>query len=165
MYAKENFDAGCYTLLRIVFWRRPVASRKLTISAIFLFIIISSFPLSAQECPIVINGEPRAVIVFKGEAQAGLAEAISDLKNYISLISGAEIEIKQEPDSEFNSGAWCAMINRNTFGLKCIGRAPNNKFLVRNNVLMKGVVIDTELGKAKIKNRPSQEGSINAVLM
>ena len=80
-----------------------MALRKLTISAIFLVIIISSFPLSAQECPIVVNGEPRAVIIFKGEAQAGLAEAISDLKNYIALISGAEIEIKQEADSEFNS--------------------------------------------------------------
>ena len=80
-----------------------MALKNLTISAIFLFIIISGFPLSAQECPIVVNGEPRAVIVFKGEAQAGLAEAISDLANYISLISGAEIEIKQEPDSGLNS--------------------------------------------------------------
>lgn len=77
--------------------------KKHTISAIFLFILVSGFPLSAQECPIAVNGEPRAVIVFKGKAQAGLAEAISELKNYIFQISGAEIEIKQEADSELNS--------------------------------------------------------------
>jgi len=103
VYSKKNLAAGYYIPLRIVFWRKPVVLRKLIISAIFLFIIISGFPLSAQQCPIVVNGEPRAVILFKGEAQAGLAEAISDLKNYIYLISGAEIKIKQEPDSELNS--------------------------------------------------------------
>jgi len=40
-----------------------------------------------------------------------------------------------------------------------------NRFLARQNVLIKGAVIDTELGKAKITNRPSQEGTINAILV
>jgi small subunit ribosomal protein S8e len=42
---------------------------------------------------------------------------------------------------------------------------PSNRFLARQNVLVKGAVIDTELGKARITNRPSQEGTINAVLL
>lgn len=40
-----------------------------------------------------------------------------------------------------------------------------NRFLARQNVLIKGAIIDTELGKAKITNRPSQEGTINAILV
>jgi small subunit ribosomal protein S8e len=35
----------------------------------------------------------------------------------------------------------------------------------RENRLIKGAIIDTEIGKAKITNRPGQEGSINAVLI
>jgi len=42
---------------------------------------------------------------------------------------------------------------------------PSNKFLARQNILVKGAIIDTELGKAKITNRPSQEGTVNAVLI
>ena len=42
---------------------------------------------------------------------------------------------------------------------------PNNRFLARQNVLVKGAVIETDAGKAKITSRPSQEGSIQAVLV
>jgi len=40
-----------------------------------------------------------------------------------------------------------------------------NRFLARQNVLVKGAIIDTELGKARVTNRPGQEGSVNAVLI
>ncbi len=40
-----------------------------------------------------------------------------------------------------------------------------NPHFVRRNIITKGAVIETELGKAKITNRPSQEGTINAVLI
>lgn len=42
---------------------------------------------------------------------------------------------------------------------------PQNTFLARQNRLMKGAIIDTNLGKAKITNRPSQEGMVNAILV
>ena len=42
---------------------------------------------------------------------------------------------------------------------------PSNRFLARQNILVKGAIIETELGKAKITNRPSQEGSVQAVLV
>ena len=42
---------------------------------------------------------------------------------------------------------------------------PSNRFLARQNILVKSAIIETELGKAKITNRPSQEGSIQAVLL
>lgn len=42
---------------------------------------------------------------------------------------------------------------------------PQNKFLARQNRLAKGVIIETSLGKAKITNRPSREGVVNAILV
>jgi len=40
-----------------------------------------------------------------------------------------------------------------------------NRHFVRRNILTKGTIVETELGKAKITNRPGQEATINAVLI
>ena len=42
---------------------------------------------------------------------------------------------------------------------------PANKNFVRRNILTKGAVVSTELGKAKITSRPGQDGDVNAVLI
>ncbi len=42
---------------------------------------------------------------------------------------------------------------------------PQNKFYARENRLMKSAIIDTSLGRARITNRPSQEGCVNAILL
>lgn len=49
--------------------------------------------------------------------------------------------------------------------IKNVVETPANKFLARQNILIKGAIIETDLGKAKITNRPSQEACVNAVLM
>ena len=49
--------------------------------------------------------------------------------------------------------------------IKNVLETPSNTFLARQNILVKGAVIETELGKAKITNRPSQEGNIQATLI
>lgn len=49
--------------------------------------------------------------------------------------------------------------------IKNVLEVPSNPFLAKRNVLVKGAIILTEAGKARITNRPSQEGSINAVLL
>ncbi len=49
--------------------------------------------------------------------------------------------------------------------IKNVLETPQNRFLARQNVLVKSAIIETELGKAKITNRPSQEGSVQAVLI
>lgn len=49
--------------------------------------------------------------------------------------------------------------------IKNVIETPQNLFFARQNRLMKGVLIETSLGKARITNRPSQEGHINAVLL
>ncbi|MBW2995609.1 30S ribosomal protein S8e [Candidatus Woesearchaeota archaeon] len=49
--------------------------------------------------------------------------------------------------------------------IKTVVENPANTQLVRRNVITKGAVVETELGKARITSRPGQEGTINAVLL
>ena len=42
---------------------------------------------------------------------------------------------------------------------------PANPHFVRRNVLTKGAVINTELGRARVTNRPGQTGVVSAVLI
>lgn len=49
--------------------------------------------------------------------------------------------------------------------IKNVLETPSNKFLARQNVLTKGAIIETDEGRAKITNRPGQEGHVQAVLL
>lgn len=40
-----------------------------------------------------------------------------------------------------------------------------NRHFVRRNIITKGAIIQTELGKARVTSRPGQDGVINAVLV
>jgi len=42
---------------------------------------------------------------------------------------------------------------------------PANRHFIRRNIITKGAVIETDKGKAKVTNRPGQDGFINAVLV
>lgn len=42
---------------------------------------------------------------------------------------------------------------------------PANPYLARQNIITKGCIIETEIGKAKVTSRPGQHGIINAVLI
>ncbi|MBW2975616.1 30S ribosomal protein S8e [Candidatus Woesearchaeota archaeon] len=49
--------------------------------------------------------------------------------------------------------------------IKTTTENPANSHFVRRNIMTKGTIIDTELGKARITSRPGQDGVINAVLV
>ena len=42
---------------------------------------------------------------------------------------------------------------------------PANPNLVRRNIITKGCIVETKLGKARVTSRPGQEGSVNGVLI
>jgi small subunit ribosomal protein S8e len=44
-------------------------------------------------------------------------------------------------------------------------QTPSNIFLARQNIITKGTIVETPLGKVKITNRPTQEGMINGILV
>jgi len=49
--------------------------------------------------------------------------------------------------------------------IKTVDECPANRHFVRRNILVKGAVIMTEAGKAKVTSRPGQDGTVNAVLI
>tara|TARA_Y100000310_G_C20391825_1_gene673185 strand:- start:303 stop:677 length:375 start_codon:yes stop_codon:yes gene_type:complete len=49
--------------------------------------------------------------------------------------------------------------------IKAVLQNPANRHFVRRNILTKGAVVDTEVGKVKITNRPGQENFVNGVLV
>ncbi len=49
--------------------------------------------------------------------------------------------------------------------IKNVIETPSNRFLARQNIITKGTIVETEKGKVKVTNRPSQEGVINGSLI
>jgi|TARA_Y100000310_G_scaffold306311_1_gene347338 small subunit ribosomal protein S8e len=49
--------------------------------------------------------------------------------------------------------------------IKNVLETPSNRFLARQNILTKGTIVETDLGKVRITNRPTQEGTINGILL
>lgn len=49
--------------------------------------------------------------------------------------------------------------------IKNVIENPAHVHYARRNVVTKGAIIETTVGKARVTNRPSQEGIINAVLI
>jgi small subunit ribosomal protein S8e len=42
---------------------------------------------------------------------------------------------------------------------------PANKNYIRRNILTKGAIVMTDIGRARITSRPGQDGEVNAVLL
>lgn len=49
--------------------------------------------------------------------------------------------------------------------IKTVIETPSNRFLARQNILVKSAIIETSKGKARISNSPSQEGKVEAILL
>lgn len=49
--------------------------------------------------------------------------------------------------------------------IKSVLENPANRHFIRRNILTKGTIVDTDKGKARITNRPGQEGAANGVLI
>ena len=49
--------------------------------------------------------------------------------------------------------------------IETVSGNPANIHYIRRNIVTKGAIIKTEIGNARVTNRPGQEGCINAVLI
>jgi len=49
--------------------------------------------------------------------------------------------------------------------IKNVLETPSNRFLARQNIITKGTIIETELGKVRVTSRPTQDGIVNGVLL
>ena len=55
--------------------------------------------------------------------------------------------------------------NTTKTAIKTVLENPANPNYIRRNIITKGAIIDTEIGKAKVTSRPGQDGVINAILI
>ena len=49
--------------------------------------------------------------------------------------------------------------------IKTISGNPANRHFVRRNIITKGAILETDIGKARVTGRPGQDAAINAVLI
>ena len=49
--------------------------------------------------------------------------------------------------------------------IKKVVETPSNRFLARQNIITKGTIVETEIGKVRITNRPTQDGVLNGILI
>jgi len=49
--------------------------------------------------------------------------------------------------------------------IRTVLETPDNRHYARQNLVTKGAIIDTELGKVKVTNRVGQDGVVNGILM
>ena len=77
---------------------------------------------------------------------------------------GGNIKVKVSSLSFINVVDAKSNVTKNVKVLDVIEN-PANTDLVRRKIVTKGTVVNTELGKAKITSRPTQNGTANAVLI
>ena len=97
------------------------------------------------------KGKPREVILGK-EKKRKIKARGGHMKSVLLATDTANVFDKNE-----KKGKKVKILN--------VIEVPSNRFLARKNVLVKGAIIETELGKAKITNRPSQESCVQAILI
>lgn len=49
--------------------------------------------------------------------------------------------------------------------IKNVLETPSDRFLARQNIITKGTILETDLGKVRVTNRPTQEGIVNGILI
>ncbi|MDO8340035.1 MAG: 30S ribosomal protein S8e [Candidatus Burarchaeum sp.] len=49
--------------------------------------------------------------------------------------------------------------------IRTVLETPDNKHYARQNIITKGAIIDTDLGKVKVTNRVGQDGVVNGILL
>jgi len=52
-----------------------------------------------------------------------------------------------------------------TVKIETVEANPANRNYVRRNIITKGAIVQTEMGKAKVTNRPGQDGVVNGILL
>ncbi len=49
--------------------------------------------------------------------------------------------------------------------VKSVVECPANRHYARRNIMVRGAIVETEKGKARITSRPGQDGTVNAILI
>ncbi len=71
--------------------------------AVAAALLLVSAALPAQQVFIARDGAPQAVIVYPRELSSRLDQAVAEFRRYIQEMSGAEVQLRRDPDPAFNT--------------------------------------------------------------
>lgn len=98
------------------------------------------------------------------DGSESLKPTIGETKLKIHRIMGGHIKVKALNFETAN--VYIPKENKHKIvKLKTVVENKANINFVRRNILTKGTIVETEIGKAKVTSRPGQEGVVNAVLL
>ena len=96
-----------------------------------------------------------------GGAFAATKVAPSDVRK-LSRMRGGKVKVK------LKRAAFASVLTKEGMKkskIKRVLESPDNRHYARMNVITKGCIIETELGKARVTNRPGQTGVVSATLL
>ncbi len=115
-----------------------------------------------------VNGNGKKIIVFRNKKR-------SEIGNYFSATKLFDKNVTRETRHRggnkrriLKMAGFANLLTKEGYKkvqITNVLESKNNRNFARQNILTKGTVINTELGKAIILNRPGREGNINAKLL
>ncbi len=81
------------------------------VAAFLLASALACATLQAQQMLVTQDGVPRAAIVYANEPSARISTVVEELQHYIRQISGAQIELRRDPDPAINNLRLCVLEN------------------------------------------------------
>lgn len=126
---------------------------------------------------IQIHGQSKTKVAGNGKKKIKFRDKRrSEVGNYFSSTKmAAEKDTTKERrrrggivTTVLKSAAFANVLTKNGYQrmkIKGVLESPDNRNFARQNIITKGTVINTDLGKAKVTNRPGREGAVNAKLI
>ncbi len=103
--------------------------------------------------------------LYEREGQKKIVKLSEEEKRKKKRVRGGNIKVFLLRGKYVNVQANNKKLKPKKVEIKNVLETPSNRFLARQNIITKGAIVETELGKVKITNRPTQEGNINGILI
>lgn len=116
------------------------------------------------------NGKRKAKFRDKKRSEIGnyfSATKLADAKKTANATKGARRR-GGEQTTVLKSAAFANLLTKDGYKktrIVNVTESRDNRNFARQNIITKGTIITTELGKAVVTNRPGREGSVNARLV
>ncbi|MCL4383655.1 MAG: 30S ribosomal protein S8e [Candidatus Marsarchaeota archaeon] len=115
-----------------------------------------------------INGNGKKIVVARDKKKYEIGNYFSATKLYEKNVTKEMKERGGKRKKILKRAGFVNLLTKKGYEkvqIKGVVESKDNRNFARQNILTKGTIINTELGKAVIINRPGREGNINAKLL
>ncbi|MCL5430500.1 MAG: 30S ribosomal protein S8e [Candidatus Marsarchaeota archaeon] len=118
------------------------------------------------------SGNGKRKIKFKDKRRSEIGSYFSATKLAAAKVEANTSKIVRrrggKRTSTLKSAAFVNLLTKDGYKrvrIKVVRESRDNRNFARQNIITKGTIIETDLGKAVVLNRPGREGSVNAKLV